>query len=147
MTFQIITIVKNQSKIILVTAGGDGSMISILTKAKEMGVDLSDISCCALPYGTGNDLSRITGWGGSPNSKYFKTLKSLISEICLNSFEDHINVWDVLVTFKKGGDTYSVDSSTKKYKAHNETFYQRYMINYCGVGDDAKIGFGNNFNL
>ena len=52
----------------MVTAGGDGSMISILTKAKEMGVDLSDISCCALPYGTGNDLSRITGWGGSPNS-------------------------------------------------------------------------------
>lgn len=33
-------IVNNKSKIILVTAGGDGSMISILMKAKDMGANL-----------------------------------------------------------------------------------------------------------
>jgi diacylglycerol kinase family enzyme len=80
-----------------VTAGGDGSMISILMKAKEAGANLKDLVCCALPYGTGNDLSRVTGWGGTPSSKYYWPLKSLIQEICLNSREDTINVWDILV--------------------------------------------------
>lgn len=121
-------------------AGGDGSIVSILMKAKELGTDISALDVCILPYGTGCDLSRVTGWGGSPHKKYYKTLKSLMTEICLNSRSDFINVWDVLVKFQKGGDTLSVDSKTHKYKAHNETFYQRYMINYCGIGDDARIG-------
>jgi hypothetical protein len=92
-------------------------------KAKEMGANLNTLICCALPYGTGNDLSRTTGWGGQPSAKYYKTLKSLVSEICLNSRVESINVWDVLVKFKEGGDTYTIDSKTKKFKAHNETFY------------------------
>jgi diacylglycerol kinase family enzyme len=53
--------------VILVTAGGDGSLMGIVMKAKEQGVDIGRLLCCPLPYGTGNDLSRVTNWGGEPD--------------------------------------------------------------------------------
>lgn len=86
-----------------------------------------------LPYGTGNDFARVTGWGGTPYKIFYKTLKSLIKEICLNSFEEYFNVWDVIVTYKDGGATLSVDSSTRRYSSSQLPF-NRYMINYCGIG-------------
>lgn len=83
----------------------------------------------------------MTGWGGSPDSKIFKSLRPLVKEVCFNSTPILINVWDINVRFKAGGDAYSIDALTKKYRPNNETFYHRYMINYFGVGDDARIGF------
>lgn len=62
--------------------------------------------CCALPYGTGNDFSRVTGWGGTPDDKYYKSLKSLMNEICLNSELIDFNVWDIEISFHKGGDIF-----------------------------------------
>lgn len=62
----------------MVTAGGDGSFMFHLMNAKSHGVDISELVCCALPYGTSNDFSRVTGWGGEPDDKYYKTLKLLM---------------------------------------------------------------------
>ena len=58
----------------MVTAGGDGSLCGIVMKAKEYGVDIDQLFCCPLPYGTGNDLSRVINWGGKPNQPHFRTL-------------------------------------------------------------------------
>ena len=58
-------------KLILVTAGGDGSLMSLIMKLKAAKVDISRLVCCPLPYGTGNDLSRVTGWGGEPNDPIY----------------------------------------------------------------------------
>jgi len=62
----------------MLMAGGDGSLITHLMNAKKYGIDVASLVCCALPYGTGNDFSRVTGWGGTPDAKYFKSLKSLM---------------------------------------------------------------------
>jgi diacylglycerol kinase (ATP) len=96
--------------------------------------------CCPLPFGTGNDLSRVTGWGGEPDGEIYESMKSLATEICLNSFEKKINVWTVIVKFREGGDTYEVDPRSKDYVPKNETFFERYMINYWGMGEDGRIG-------
>jgi diacylglycerol kinase (ATP) len=80
----------------MVMAGGDGTLITHLMNSKNYGINLETLVCCVLPFGTGNDFSRVTGWGGTPTEhKYYKTLKSLMNEICLNSYVDKFDVWDI----------------------------------------------------
>jgi diacylglycerol kinase (ATP) len=82
-------------------AGGDGSLMTCLVQAKEFGVDIDSLICCPLPFGTGNDFSRVCGWGGAPSShpEIYKSLKSTIKEICLNSYIDNFDVWEIELNF------------------------------------------------
>jgi diacylglycerol kinase family enzyme len=80
-------------------AGGDGSLMNQLMKCKQEGVEISNLVCCALPYGTGNDFARVTGWGGTPSEKFYKSLKTLMTEVCLNSTPQSFDVWDVKVNY------------------------------------------------
>ena len=97
------------------TAGGDGSLMGIVMRAKEQKVDIGRLVCCPLPYGTGNDLSRVTNWGGEPDLEFYSTMKQLVTEICWNSSERRINVWTLMVSFKEGGGTFEVNPKTKDY--------------------------------
>ncbi len=124
-------------------AGGDGSLIGAVTSAMEAGVDISRMPCCVLPFGTGNDLSRCTNWGGRPTGEMYRNLTNLMREICENSREEKLNVWSVKVTFKpRGGDTFEVDSRTRNLVGKGHEFFERDMINYFGLGEDGRIGVG-----
>lgn len=35
-----------------------------------------------------------------------------------------------------------IDSKTKAYVDRNETFFERFMINYFSIGEDARVGTG-----
>jgi diacylglycerol kinase (ATP) len=98
---------------ILIMAGGDGSLINLIMNAQNAGVDIKTLKFCVLPYGTGNDFARTTGWGGGTDAKYYKTLKSLVKEVCKNTKEEQFNVWDIAVNFKPRGHYYTVDSRTR----------------------------------
>ena len=78
---------RQSDKIILVSAGGDGTLIGVLMNAKSQGVIVSEVVCVTLPYGTGNDTARVLGWGGTPNSEIYSSTKNIVREICLNSQE------------------------------------------------------------
>jgi diacylglycerol kinase family enzyme len=69
--------------LILVTAGGDGTPMRVAKQYKESGIDLNTIQFCFLPFGTGNDISRVSGWGGLPELPFYRgdALKSLIEEV------------------------------------------------------------------
>ncbi len=124
-------------------AGGDGSLMTLLNLAKEAGCDIANLVCCVLPYGTGNDLARSLNWGGTEGElKIYKSLPRLVREICLNAEEKFLNVWSVIATFKKGGAMMEIDSKTRDYFDHNETVFERYMINYFSMGEDARVGTG-----
>ena len=64
-------------KIILATAGGDGSLMYIAQDADDIGIDLNDITLCVLPYGTGNDFAKTLGWGTSPKPEWTSKLSTL----------------------------------------------------------------------
>jgi len=122
--------------------GGDGSLITLLMKLQEAGVDINEFPSVVLPYGTGNDFARETGWGGDPGQKYLSSLKKTITEICLHSIPVQFNVWDIDVTFNERGEVYVIDSKTKQYTPKRESFFHRYMLNYFGMGEDARIAMG-----
>lgn len=98
---------------------------------------------CVLPFGTGNDFARSTNWGGTPAENIYDNLTNLLREICENSREEMLNVWSVKVTYKqKGGDTFLVDTKTKNIVRMGNEYFERDMINYCGLGEDGRVGFG-----
>ena len=122
-------------------AGGDGTLMTLLMKAKENGVDVGRIVCCILPYGTGNDFARVSGWGGTPSGPLYETsLRHLIKELCLNSYEKKFNVWSIMIKYKPGGTSYDIDSKTREFVERNETVFEKYMINYFGIGEDGRLG-------
>lgn len=57
---------KQPARIIVATAGGDGTPMRVVKSASDYGINLNLIEFCFLPFGTGNDISRVTGWGGLP---------------------------------------------------------------------------------
>lgn len=131
-------------KIYLISAGGDGTLITILMDAKKNGVDIKELVCIALPYGTGNDTSRVLGFGGFPEGEMYSSLRNTVRELCMNSREAQMDLWSVKVDNGERGGTYQVDSVTREYKLVDniEGGYQRYMINYFGLGEDGRIGAG-----
>jgi diacylglycerol kinase (ATP) len=133
---------NSSQKIIFVNAGGDGSLVNNLMKAKEHGVDINRLVCCPLPYGTSNDLSRITGWGAEPDGPLYESNRTLITEMIANSQERKISIWTIIVKFKEGGDTLEINPRSKSYISKNQTFFERYMVNYWGLGEDARVGVG-----
>lgn len=51
-----------------VVCGGDGTVLWVVSLVGEAGIDLTKVTFCIIPIGTGNDFSRCLGWGGSPIS-------------------------------------------------------------------------------
>lgn len=92
-------LVLNNSKTIIVSAGGDGTLLTLLTRAKEVGVDIGKLLCVSLPYGTGNDFCKVTNWGTTADLDFYRDTSSLVREICLNTREETVDVWDILVKF------------------------------------------------
>jgi diacylglycerol kinase (ATP) len=127
----------------MIMAGGDGSLMLLMLMAKDAGCDVSTLVCCVLPYGTGNDLARTLNWGGSENDlKIYKSLPKLVREICLNSDEKDLNVWSIKVNYRANGTTLEINSKTRNYEAHNKPEFERYMVNYWSMGEDARVGTG-----
>lgn len=108
--------------------------------AQKKNVDISSLISCVLPYGTGNDFALTTNWGGDTSSKIYRNVEALCKELCLNTQVKDVNVWNVKVNFRDGGDLYAVDSYSRDLEPQNLEVYERDMINYFGLGEDGRIG-------
>jgi len=49
----------------IIVGGGDGSVSIIIEKMISFGINIEYTPIGVLPLGTGNDLSRVLGWGSS----------------------------------------------------------------------------------
>ena len=94
-----------------------------------------------MPFGTGNDLSQVTNWGGSPGAAFYSDFEELVVEICENTKIKDINVWTVRAQLKEDGRIMQVSSRTKREAVVPGVTYESDMINYMGMGEDGRIGF------
>jgi diacylglycerol kinase (ATP) len=105
----------------ILVCGGDGTVSWIIQTLEEMKISQRQYPPIAiLPLGTGNDLSRILGWGGGYNNESLIVILEQISE----SYISLLDRWEV-----------AVDESHKKSKHVHQI---KGFFNYLGVGADAQ---------
>jgi diacylglycerol kinase (ATP) len=105
----------------ILVCGGDGTVSWIIQTLEEMKISQRQYPPIAiLPLGTGNDLSRILGWGGGYNNESLIVILEQISE----SYISLLDRWEV-----------TIDENHKKSKHSNQV---KGFFNYLGVGADAQ---------
>jgi len=53
-----------QHNLRVVVGGGDGTVLWVVNEMIKIGIDFSNCPIGIIPFGTGNDFSRVLGWGG-----------------------------------------------------------------------------------
>lgn len=123
---------------IIIIGGGDGTICWALSKVIKVveKYNLRYPQFTILPLGSGNDLSRETGWGYEPvnaNSKecsnYLRELNSLVFK---NSIQ-LIDRWKINWEFVDEEDKFLTGTQTDTLPEH--------FICYMGVGMDAQIAY------
>ncbi len=103
----------------LLICGGDGTVSWIISALEKLELKRWP-PIGILPLGTGNDLSRIHGWGGGYDNESLLLIFRQISEAYISL----LDLWGVNIT-----------SMSKKGKQRKEV---KSFINYLGVGVDAQ---------
>lgn len=107
------------SRFQLLICGGDGTVSWIISALEKLELKRWP-PIGILPLGTGNDLSRIHGWGGGYDNESLLLIFRQISEAYISL----LDLWGVNIT-----------STSKKGKQRKEV---KSFINYLGVGVDAQ---------
>lgn len=109
----------------ILVCGGDGTVAWIINTMEKMKVSSHRQypPIAILPLGTGNDLSRILGWGGGYNNESLIVILEQISE----SYVSLLDRWEVTIHEVKNGN----------HPKHHSTVTKGFL-NYLGVGADAQ---------
>ena len=110
----------------ILVCGGDGTVAWIINTMEKMNVSSHRQypPIAILPLGTGNDLSRILGWGGGYNNESLISILEQISE----SYVSLLDQWEVTIHEVKNGN----------HPKQHHTTVTKGFLNYLGVGADAQ---------
>lgn len=111
----------------ILVCGGDGSVAWVLNTIHEMKLD-DKVSVAICPIGTGNDLSRVMGWGAEINDADLHSADKFIDKI-------------------RKAETVQLDRWLMEVKFDNRSIISRrlhhdkkiFMYNYFSVGVDALV--------
>ncbi|XP_051150476.1 diacylglycerol kinase 7-like [Andrographis paniculata] len=146
---------QTREKLRIVVAGGDGTVgwvlgcLGDLNKQGRLPLPPSGV----IPLGTGNDLARSFGWGGSFPFNWKSAVKRILEKVAHGSIA-HLDSWHVLISMP-GGEELEVPYSLK---ATEETLldqelaiegelpekvacYQGVFYNYFSIGMDAQVAY------
>ena len=142
---KIFELTQTHSNLRVIIAGGDGSLLWLIETLDTENIDLNKIYFGILPFGTGNDLSCMLGWGREPPSNL---LEPYIEE-WLAATPHNFDFWIIKAEVHEGGgfgkvrkDSKSFTKSLMKDGEHNKLFFSKMMSNYFSIGLDARIGLG-----
>jgi diacylglycerol kinase (ATP) len=111
----------------VLVCGGDGSTSWVLNTINEMKLD-DKVSVAICPIGTGNDLSRVMGWGAEINDSDLHSPNKFIEKI-RNAERIDLDRWQMEVKFDNR-------SMISRRLHHDKKFF---MYNYFSVGVDALV--------
>jgi hypothetical protein len=116
----------------ILACGGDGTVAWVLDSLALASRDLRQRNppVAILPLGTGNDLSRILGWGGGYSRSGLDQLQDFLTEVC-HGHMALLDRWDVLIGPPPANGVGTNGAST--FMTNRKGFQ-----NYFGVGIDAQ---------
>ena len=95
---------KRQVKVI--ACGGDGTVMWVASILIAAGCNMVNVAIGVMPFGTGNDLARVLGYGGTAPSPLlgnglsaFRRMADVYSKTATKKFD----VWSVKLTMRPGG--------------------------------------------
>ncbi|ONK78893.1 uncharacterized protein A4U43_C01F730 [Asparagus officinalis] len=140
----------------IMVAGGDGTVGWVLGSAGELHLQnrLPVPPTGIIPLGTGNDLSRTFGWGGS----FPFAWKSIIKRVLLRAATgttSHLDSWHVTVS-TPDGETLELphalrrmdqcpfvqDGATVGGELVERSCFEGVFYNYFSIGMDAQVAYG-----
>jgi diacylglycerol kinase (ATP) len=135
---------RSRTPIKVIVGGGDGTVMWADNEAVLHGIDSArQLAFGIVPLGTGNDFSRVAGWGGDNPQEIskpgFAQLKGLVQAWAEAEARPH-DVWQVdLDVADDIGQILKVNSE-KKEEAIGKTALSAKMINYFSIGQESKVG-------
>ncbi|XP_009615942.1 diacylglycerol kinase 7-like [Nicotiana tabacum] len=147
---------ETREKIRVVAAGGDGTVgwvlgcLGELKKQDREPVPPTGI----IPLGTGNDLSRSFGWGGSFPFNWKAATKRILDRVA-NGPICRLDSWNLVISMPAGealetpyslkpSECASLDEELEVYGQLPEksSYYQGVFYNYFSIGMDAQVAYG-----
>ncbi|RKO87727.1 hypothetical protein BDK51DRAFT_29023, partial [Blyttiomyces helicus] len=129
------------------SAGGDGTFMWVLEELLAAGVDVNDprMNFCTVPFGTGNDLSQVMGWGGSvpgdPMGGKLANLDRIVSER-LEGQKAYLDIWEIEIVANENGfikKAVKVDPNFDLGGAKEKRIVRK-MSNYSSIGVQGFVG-------
>jgi len=88
------------NKVRAIVCGGDGTVMWVVEELVRAGVDVSQCPIGIIPFGTGNDFSRVLGWGPTAPSSLIgsemQDLKALVRR-WLDAVVLDYDIWEVSI--------------------------------------------------
>ena len=139
--------VDERSPVRVIAAGGDGTIMWVVSEALEHGINLNLIVIGTMPLGTANDFSNTYGWGVASSRHLFKHglegFKRLVRQWMLAGFALH-DVWDVTVRVDatQGRLLQRKGKRMMRYRPDgNGVVLKKKMGNYFSFGAESQVGF------
>ncbi|KAL1217506.1 Diacylglycerol kinase 4 [Cardamine amara subsp. amara] len=145
-----------REKMRIVVAGGDGTVGWVLGCLGELNLQnrLPVPPVSIMPLGTGNDLSRSFGWGGSFPFAWKSAIKRTLHRASVSSIS-RLDSWNILITMPSGeivDPPYSLKSTQECYIDQGVEIegemppttngYEGVFYNYFSIGMDAQVAYG-----
>lgn len=127
-----------------IVGGGDGTVMWADSEATKHGIQTpTQVAWGIVPLGTGNDFSRVAGWGGNNpegiDENNWELLKTLVMR-WTNATVRHHDVWEVTINLDHGdGQLLKIgkEQVEEDLEVVSKTFY---MVNYFSIGQESQVG-------